>query len=53
VVERAVILTKDISIQMEHLPIEIRNESPPESTVTASFEEAVNDFKKQLILKSL
>jgi len=53
VVERAVILTKDIVIEMEYLPPDLRGEFEPQLIMDVSFEEALNNFKKNLILRSL
>lgn len=53
VVERAVILSKGPTINVEHLPRDLRGDNEPTSTIDESFEEALNNFKKRLILKSL
>jgi len=53
VVERAVILTQDPLIGIEHLPSDFRGESAPRISAGDSFEDSVNHFKKQLILNAL
>ena len=53
VVERAVILTKDTIIDMEYLPPDLRGEREPQPVTGVSFEDALNNFKKHLILRSL
>lgn len=53
VVERAVILTRDTVIGVEYLPPDLRGELEPQPVMGASFEEAMSNFKKNLILRSL
>ena len=53
VVERAVILTKDQVIHVEQLPRDFRGEFDPIIAQCESFEEAIINFKRRLILKSL
>lgn len=53
VVERAVILTKDVVIETECLPPDLRGEFEPQSVTGVSFEDALNNFKKNLILRAL
>ncbi|MEJ2627198.1 MAG: sigma-54-dependent Fis family transcriptional regulator, partial [bacterium] len=53
VVERAVILTKDTIIDMKYLPPDLRGELEPQPVMGVSFEDALNKFKKNLILSSL
>ncbi|MBN2001078.1 sigma-54-dependent Fis family transcriptional regulator [candidate division KSB1 bacterium] len=53
VIEKAVNLAKDTEIQAEHLPLNIRGQADIESFPSESFEEAINYFKKQLIVKAL
>jgi len=52
VVERAVILAQSPVISIEYLPPDLKGEVDS-VTAAESFEELVNDFKKQIILKSL
>lgn len=53
VVERAVILAKDQVIHVEQLPRDFRGEFDLTNTECESFEEAIINFKRRLILKSL
>ena len=53
VVERAVILTRDTVIEVEYLPLDLKGELEPRLIIDAPFEEALNNFKKNLILRSL
>jgi Nif-specific regulatory protein len=53
VLERAVILTKDTIIDIDSLPPDLGGEIELQPTADVSFEEALNNFKKKLILTSL
>jgi transcriptional regulator with GAF, ATPase, and Fis domain len=53
VIERAAILTDGAIVQTDHLPVELRNKTLPQSSRPESFEASVNIFKKQLVQKSL
>ena len=53
VVERAVILTRDTVIEVEYLPLDLKGELEPRLIIDVPFEEALNNFKKNLILRSL
>ncbi|UCE04811.1 MAG: sigma 54-interacting transcriptional regulator [bacterium] len=53
VVERAVIITKCPTIGVENLPSDFRKEFVSLIPTGETFEEAVNNFKKRIILKSL
>lgn len=53
IVERAVILTKSSIINIEHLPLDLKNETCSLLIDDLSFEEAIKHFKTGLILKAL
>ncbi len=53
VVERAVILTKDLVIETEFLPPELCEAPEAQPVLDVAFEDALNTFKKNLILRSL
>jgi Nif-specific regulatory protein len=53
VVERAVILTKDPIIGIEYLSSDFKTVLAPTVTTSDSLEDAVNHFKKQVILKTI
>lgn len=53
VVERAVILTKQPFIAVQHLPPDFKNELEPPLPATELLADAVNHFKKQVILKTI
>ena len=53
IVERSVILTKSSSINVEHLPPDLRGEICTSMSDDESFEEAINNFKKRIVLRAL
>jgi DNA-binding NtrC family response regulator len=53
VVERAVIVAKNAIIGVEHLPSDFQSQAEPQIPFGQSFVEAVSNFKKRLLLKSL
>lgn len=53
VVERAVILTKNPQISIESLSRGISRDSEPKIPIGETFEEAINNFKRRIILKAL
>ncbi|UCE08582.1 MAG: sigma-54-dependent Fis family transcriptional regulator, partial [bacterium] len=53
VVERAVILTKQPLITVQHLPPDFKDELEPPIPATELLVDAVNHFKKQVILKTI
>jgi DNA-binding NtrC family response regulator len=53
VVERSVILSKSQQIDIACLPPDLRGEGEPKIPVGESFEDAITNFKKRIILKSL
>jgi len=53
VVERAVILTKNLVIESEFLPPDLCETPEAQPVLEVAFEDALNNFKKNLILRSL
>jgi DNA-binding NtrC family response regulator len=52
-VQRAVVLSESHTVDLWHLPVEIRKNGEQEPTVRRSYEEEVRQFKRRLLLRTL